>query len=98
MFRTAGIALLSLLTIGVAVVGFGGWQLQRPALRAEELSEQLASLTTTQQAMLAARPARDRRPGVLGRSVEAGGRRGDQGLSISNPGAREACRRVRAHG
>ena len=54
MFRTAGIALLSLLTIGVAVVGFGGWQLQRNlASRTEELSEQLASLTTTQQAMLA---------------------------------------------
>src|SRR4029079_9928920 len=54
MFRTAGIVLLSLLTIGVAVVGFGGWQLQRNlASRTEELSGQLASLTTTQQAMLA---------------------------------------------
>jgi cytochrome c-type biogenesis protein CcmH/NrfF len=53
MFRTAGIALLSILTIGVAVVGFGGWQLQRSlASRTEELSEQLASLTATQQAML----------------------------------------------
>ncbi|HEV3137886.1 MAG TPA: permease prefix domain 1-containing protein [Pirellulales bacterium] len=54
MFRTVGIALLTLLTIGVAVVGFGGWQLQRNLTsRTEELSEQLASLTTTQQAMLA---------------------------------------------
>jgi hypothetical protein len=53
MFRTAGIALLSLLTIGVTVVGFGGWQLQRNlASRTEELSEQLATLTATQQAML----------------------------------------------
>jgi len=54
MFRTAGIALLSLLTIGVAVVGFGGWQLQRNlASRTEELSAQLESLSSTQQAMLA---------------------------------------------
>ncbi len=54
MFRTVGIALLSLLTIGVAVVGFGGWQLQRNlASRTEEMSQQLASLTTTQQEMLA---------------------------------------------
>ena len=41
MFRTVGIGLLSLLTIGVAVVGFGGWQLQRNlASRTEQLSEQ----------------------------------------------------------
>jgi len=53
MFRTVGIALLSLLTIGVAVVGFGAWRLQSTLTsRTEELSEQLASLTTTQQAML----------------------------------------------
>jgi hypothetical protein len=53
MFRTAGIALLSLLTIGVAVVGFGAWRLQSTLTsRTEELSEQLASLTTAQQAML----------------------------------------------
>ena len=63
MFRTAGIGLLSLLTIGVAVVGFGGWQLQRNlASRTEELSEQLASLTATQQAML----ARQRPPEITG--------------------------------
>ncbi len=54
MFRTAGIALLSLLTIGVAVVGFGSCQMQRNlAARTNELSEQLTSLTATQQAMLA---------------------------------------------
>ncbi len=65
MFRTAGIALLSLLTIGVAVVGFGGWQLQRNlASRTAELSQQLASLTATQQAML----AQQRPPEITGRA------------------------------
>jgi hypothetical protein len=65
MYRTAGIALLSLLTIGVAVVGFGGWQLQRNlASRTAELSEQLASLTATQQAML----AQQRPPEITGRA------------------------------
>ncbi|MBI2826483.1 MAG: hypothetical protein HYX69_17545 [Planctomycetia bacterium] len=54
MFRTLGIGLLSLLAIGVVVVAVGGWQLQRNfAARTEELSAQLASLTKTQQAMLA---------------------------------------------
>ena len=63
MFRMAGIGLLSLLTIGVAVVGFGGWQLQRNLTsRTEELSEQLASLTTTQQAMLAQAPEKKTSP------------------------------------
>jgi hypothetical protein len=65
MFRTAGIALLSLLTIGVAVVGFGGWQLQRNlASRTEELSGQLASLAATQEAML----AQQRPPEITGRA------------------------------
>lgn len=65
MFRTAGIALLSLLTIGVAVVGFGGWQLSRNlASRTEELSGQLASLAATQEAML----AQQRPPEITGRA------------------------------
>jgi hypothetical protein len=63
MFRTMGITLLSLLTIGVAVVGFGSWQMQRNlAARTDELSEQLTSLTATQQAML----AQQRPPEVTG--------------------------------
>ncbi len=65
MFRTAGIALLSLLTIGVAVVAFGGWQLSRNlASRTEELSGQLASLAATQEAML----AQQRPPEITGRA------------------------------
>jgi len=65
MFRTAGITLLSLLTIGVAVVGFGGWQLSRNlASRTEELSGQLASLAATQEAML----AQQRPPEITGRA------------------------------
>jgi len=54
MFRTVGIGLLSLLTVAVVAVALGGWQVQRNlASRTEELSGQLASLTSTQQAMLA---------------------------------------------
>lgn len=65
MFRTAGIALLSLLTIGVVVLGFGGWQLSRNlASRTEELSGQLASLAATQEAML----AQQRPPEITGRA------------------------------
>jgi hypothetical protein len=65
MFRTAGIALLSLLTLGVAVVCFGGWQLQRNlAARTEKLSEQLESLTTTQQALL----SQQQPPQIIGRA------------------------------
>ena len=65
MFRTAGIVLLCLLTIGVAVVGFGGWQLQRNlASRTEELSGQLAALAATQEAML----AQQRPPEITGRA------------------------------
>ena len=53
MLRVATLAVLVLLTAGVAVVGFGGWQLQRNlASRTEELSEQLATLSATQKAML----------------------------------------------
>ncbi|HVU87044.1 MAG TPA: hypothetical protein VHD36_06970 [Pirellulales bacterium] len=54
MFRTVGIALLSTLVIGVALLAAGGWQAQRNlAARTAELSDQLASLTATQEAMLA---------------------------------------------
>ena len=64
MFRTAGVVLLALLVIGVAAMGVGGWQLQRNlSARTEELSEQLASLTATQQAML----AQQRPPEITGR-------------------------------
>jgi hypothetical protein len=64
MVRTLGIAILGLLTISVVAVALGGWQLGRNlASRTEELSEQLATLTATQQAML----AQQRPPTVTGR-------------------------------
>ena len=54
MFRTAGNRAVELVDDRRGRGWFGGWQLQRSlASRTEELSEQLASLTTTQQAMLA---------------------------------------------
>ncbi len=63
MYRTVGIALLALLTIGVAVVGFGGWQMQHNlSVRTEELSAKLETLTATQEAML----AQQRPPDVSG--------------------------------
>ncbi|HEY4309096.1 MAG TPA: permease prefix domain 1-containing protein [Pirellulales bacterium] len=64
MFRASGIALLSILTIGIALLAAGGWQVQRSlATRTEELSSQLASLASTQEAML----AQQRPPQATGR-------------------------------
>ncbi len=54
MIRAASVALLVVLALGVVVVAIGGWQVQRNlATRTEELSERLAALAATQQAMLA---------------------------------------------
>ena len=53
-----------MVVVGLAAVGIGGWQLRRNlSTRTEELSEQLASLTATQQAML----AQQRPPEITGR-------------------------------
>ena len=57
MFRTAGVTLLSVLTIGMVAVVLEGWRLQR------NVSAQLETLTATQQALL----AQQRPPRVEGR-------------------------------
>ncbi len=91
MYRAAGITLLSLLTVGVVALALGGWQLQH------SVSEQLETLSATQQALLAQqRPPQVAGALLPGRQIKASARRGGAGLPVFGRADREFGIRLHA--